>query len=96
MEKNDFISDADIICSYLRVGASIDDAFDAMAYSDDKRQAFADLYDVEIKQAQAQCRILCLHNIFTEGGQSASRFILQQQGLQQDEQDDFLGGSGDW
>lgn len=85
MEKSDFTSDLDIICSYLRVGASLSDAFDAMTYNQEKRDAFSELHEVEIKQAQAECRILCLHNIFTEGGQSASKYILDNQKLEHEE-----------
>src|SRR5690625_4708974 len=70
MAKTDFSRDAVIILSYLRTGASLEDSFTAMAYTDDQRAAFSEQYATEIAQAQAQCRILCLHNIFTEGGKS--------------------------
>ncbi|HQC45881.1 MAG TPA: hypothetical protein PLC97_11770 [Myxococcota bacterium] len=72
-------NDVTLITSYLRVGASLSDAFDALAWPADHRNAFLTKFALEIKQAQAQCRILCLHNIMTEGGQSGSRFILEQQ-----------------
>ena len=70
--------DLEVILSYLRVGATISDALDAMAYSAQDRKDFERKYKTEIKQAQAQCRILCLHNIMTEGGQGGAKFILDQ------------------
>lgn len=79
MAKTDFSRDAVIILSYLRTGASLEDSFTAMAYTDDQRAAFSEQYATEIAQAQAQCRILCLHNIFTEGGKSGAEFVLRYQ-----------------
>lgn len=79
MAKTDFSRDAVIILSYLRTGASLEDAFIAMAYTVKSAKEFKEQYETEIAQAQAQCRILCLHNIFTEGGKSGAEFVLRYQ-----------------
>ena len=80
MAKKELDSSAQLIFSYLRVGSDIDTAFDAMAFDEKQRKEFLKEYELEIKQAIAQCRIVCLHNIMTEGGQSGARYILDQTG----------------
>lgn len=78
MAKKELDNSAQLIFSYLRVGSDIDTAFNAMAFNEKQRKEFLKEYELEIKQAIAQCRIVCLHNIMTEGGQSGARYILDQ------------------
>ena len=74
----------ELVLSYLRVGASLDDALDAVLMPANQRDVFILENKAKIKQAQAQLRIICLHNIFSEGGQSGSKFLLEQQTEEKD------------
>lgn len=77
-------SDAEInrVLSFLRVGASLETALMAISdnngeiWSEEKKESFKKKYIKEIEQAIATCRILCLHNIMTEGGVASSQYIL--------------------
>ena len=64
------------ICSFIRVGASPNDAIIAAGVESSKVDEVLSCADYEIKRATAQFVVLSCNRIMSEGGASGAKYLL--------------------